>query len=229
MSYYIAVLAIRHNKIFPISSFFIRALYPRGFHQLLPLQSGAVLVLGPSERARCLWQLDDVAPQGWKKKSDGSSSTSLAEEKRDVDFSIWCIHSFWRWRKMPCSPVVLYIYAMTREKENLSTYHDEPFSSATILQTLWAVKVLLNQKLLFLLAATHQAQIISLFANLCCRVGDSIECWFCPHIWKFPRSLWEVKKFGSPSMALALKIPPFLCTLENKREKLGYSRSGWKT
>jgi len=83
---------------------------------------------------------------------------------------------------MPCSPVVLYIYAMTREKENLSTYHDEPFSSATILQTLWAVKVLLNQKLLFLLAATHQAQIISLFANLCCRVGDSIECWFCPHI-----------------------------------------------
>jgi hypothetical protein len=56
---------------------------------------------------------------------------------------------------------------MTREKENLSTYHDEPFSSATILQTLWAVKVLLNQKLLFLLALPHIKRKLYRFLLIC--------------------------------------------------------------
>lgn len=169
MSYYIyRCFSHSAQQKFPISHFFIRALYPWGFHQLLPLQSGAVLVLGPVS-ARCLWQLDDVAPQGWKKKSDGSSAS---QEKKRCRFFDLMYPQFLEMEEnalqSSCS-----VYVCDDERTSAASRNLRAFfvSCHFIRQALWAVKVLIMyQKLLFLLAATHRAQIISLFANLYCRV-----------------------------------------------------------
>lgn len=139
-------------------------------------------------------------------KKEKRRQQSASQEKRDVDFSIWCIHSFWRWRKMPRSPVVLYMCVCDDERTSASRTY-EPFSSAAILrQALWTVKVLtVYQKLFFLLAATHRAQIISLFANLYCRVEIQSSVDFA----RIFESFSPLRNSVHPS-ALAQKIHPFL-------------------
>lgn len=60
------------QKCFHLQFFHQSALSPRISPTFATAERRCIGV-GASEHARCLWQLDDVAPQGWKKKSDGGS------------------------------------------------------------------------------------------------------------------------------------------------------------